>query len=156
MMLARLGSLRAMRPIGRLARVPSVIPTPPMALVIQARRYNEFNRIEDMLGAAEAWHLASALPNKFDRSTPSLRSAFDRMDLNGNGVIEANELKAAIMEATDNPAVDDHLVDEMIKWACKKTPNGDIDFEEYCSIMRVKLPSMVSYFNEQKLGRDTI
>ena len=27
----------------------------------------------------------------------------------------------------------------MIEWACTKAPNGDIDFEEYAKIMRVKL-----------------
>ena len=41
-------------------------------------------------------------------------------------------------------------------WACTKTPNGDIDFEEYCAIMRVKLPQMMPYFKEQELGRATI
>ena len=30
-------------------------------------------------------------------------------------------------------------VDNMIEWACTKAPNGDIDFEEYAKIMRVKL-----------------
>ena len=102
MMLARLGSLRAMRPLGRAAvlrQIPCATRTPPSLLVL-ARGYNEFNRIEDMLGAAEAWHVASALPKIFgqsDLSEASLRQAFDRIDLNGNGVIEAYELKAAIL-----------------------------------------------------------
>ena len=79
--------------------VPNAIRNAPKLFVLQTRLYNEFNRIEDLLGAAEAWHLASALQNKHDLSDVSLRAAFDRMDLNGNGVIEANELKAAINEA---------------------------------------------------------
>ena len=154
-MFARLGSLRAMRTVGRIHQMPNAIRTAPKLFVLQTRLYNEVNRIEDMLGAAEAWHLASALPNRYDLSDISLRAAFDRMDLNGNGVVEANELKAAINEASADP-VDDELVDEMIKWACQKTPNGDIDYEEYCAIMRVKLPTMTSYLKEQALGRDTI
>ena len=165
MMLARLGSLRAMRPVGRFVlrdplvhQIPNAIRT-PQTLFVLSRNYNEFNRVEDMLGAADAWHLASALPDKFDLSDISLRNAFDRIDLNGNGVIEANELKASLMVSSTEP-VDDVLVDDMIKWACNKTPNGDIDFEEYCAIMRVKLPNlkltMSSYFKEQQLGRDTV
>ena len=102
-------------------------------------------------------------------------------DLNGNGLIEANELKAAIM-ASGQSDIDDEAVDNMIAWgaplygslsntgpsscdglpltrgrvapgaACTKTPNGDIDFEEYCAIMRLKLP----YFKTQVAGANTI
>merc|ERR1719507_2606970 len=153
----RLARLGAMRPSSALARRPVLKPN--LLACGATRAYNEFNRIDDMFSAADAWLAASALPNKFDLSHASLRMAFDRIDLNGNGVIEPDELKAAILAAQPEANVDDHTVDDMIKWACKKTPNGDIDFEEYCDIMRVKLPSMAAahakYFKEQEAGRVT-
>ena len=34
----------------------------------------------------------------------------------------------------------------------RQEPNGDIDFEEYCAIMRVRLP----YFKSQEIGAKTV
>ena len=72
----------------------------------------------------------------------SLRAAFKRIDTNGNGVIEQHELRDAILASgqVESDEATAQTVDNMIEWACTKTPNGDIDFEEYTKIMRVKLP----------------
>ena len=59
----------------------------------------------------------------------------------GNGVIEQHELKAALLSSgqIEGDEATMQTVDNMIEWACTKAPNGDIDFEEYARIMRVKL-----------------
>jgi len=56
-------------------------------------------------------------------------------------VIEQHELKAALLASgqIEGDEATMQTVDNMIEWACTKAPNGDIDFEEYARIMRVKL-----------------
>jgi Ca2+-binding EF-hand superfamily protein len=108
--------------------------------VQRQRHYRIENRIEDMLSASEAWQAASGLESG-EISDVTLRAAFKRIDTNGNGVIEKHELQAALL-ASGQIEEDAHIkqtVDNMIEWACTKAPNGDIDFEEYARIMRVKL-----------------
>ena len=48
------------------------------------------------VSASEAWQAASGLESG-EISDMSLRAAFKRIDLNGNGVIEQHELKAALL-----------------------------------------------------------
>jgi hypothetical protein len=106
----------------------------------EGRYYRGMNRIEDMMSASEAWQAASGLESG-EISDVSLRAAFKRIDLNGNGVIEQHELKAALLSSgqIEGDEATMQTVDNMIEWACTKAPNGDIDFEEYARIMRVKL-----------------
>ena len=56
-------------------------------------------------------------------------------------MIEQHELKAALLSSgqIEGDEATMQTVDNMIEWACTKAPNGDIDFEEYAKIMRVKL-----------------
>ena len=56
-------------------------------------------------------------------------------------MIEQHELKAALLASgqIEGDEATMQTVDNMIEWACTKAPNGDIDFEEYARIMRVKL-----------------
>jgi len=127
----------------RQARMASSLSRPAVLspLVVHAQRsYRGMNRIEDMMSASEAWQAASGLESG-EISDMSLRAAFKRIDLNGNGVIEQHELKAALLASgqIEGDEATMQTVDNMIEWACTKAPNGDIDFEEYAKIMRVKL-----------------
>lgn len=149
----------------RQARQATTLARPAIVSALSQRSYRGMNRIEDMsahceiklspaamfprltclslasVSASEAWHAASALESG-DTSDMGLRAAFKRIDTNGNGVIEQHELKAAILASgqVEGDEATMQTVDNMIEWACTKTPNGDIDFEEYSKIMRVKLP----------------
>lgn len=127
----------------RQARQATTRARPAMVSVLrqqQGRYYRGMNRIEDMMSASEAWQAASGLESG-EISDVSLRAAFKRIDLNGNGVIEQHELKAALLASgqIEGDEATMQTVDNMIEWACTKAPNGDIDFEEYARIMRVKL-----------------
>lgn len=62
------------------------------------------------------------------------RAAFDKLDLNGNGVIEAFELKEALLSGAMKdaaPELIDTRVGEMMRFADTITPDGEIDFDEY-------------------------
>jgi len=127
----------------RQARMVTTRARPAMVSVLtqrEGRYYRGMNRIEDMMSASEAWQAASGLESG-EISDVSLRAAFKRIDLNGNGVIEQHELKAALLASgqIEGDEATMQTVDNMIEWACTKAPNGDIDFEEYARIMRVKL-----------------
>ena len=72
-------------------------------------------------------------------SDGDLEAAFAHVDKNGNGLISANELKAACDFLADDDAKEDSLVsmsevDEMIRMV-DRNGDGQIDFEEYLQAM---------------------
>ena len=98
--------------LGRRLRRPRRRTSPPSWLVGALRRLRalvnrESNRRQlpcspththtlATVSASEAWQAASGLESG-EISDMSLRAAFKRIDLNGNGVIEQHELKAALL-----------------------------------------------------------
>lgn len=103
-----------------------------------ARHYNESNSIDDLLSASAAWH--SLVPDRQLADEAALRAAFKKLDLNGNGVIEAFELKQALLSGSMKDAAPELIasrVDAMMKFADTITPDGQIDFDEYKSIIKV-------------------
>lgn len=65
-----------------------------------------------------------------------LREAFNLFDLDGNGTIDAKELKAAMESLGFENR--NKMVYEMIS-DVDKNGSGDIDFEEFLDIMTIKL-----------------
>jgi len=107
----------------------------PMGFV---RHYNESNSIEDLLSASQAWH--SLIPERKLGDDTALRAAFNKLDLNGNGLIEAFELKQALLSGAMKdaaPELVDSRAEEMMKFADTIRPDGAIDFDEYKQIIAV-------------------
>jgi len=115
----------------------------PLVLTLASRRpllgmrtYRGHNRIEDMLTASEAWH--SLVPERPLGSDAALQDAFAKLDLDGNGHLDARELKQALLCAASKTVtieVDiDDRVDEMIGWA-DMSDDGVVTFEEYKKII---------------------
>jgi hypothetical protein len=121
----------------RLTRPPSQVPA--VWGVMSRRAYNCMNSIEDMFQASEAWHQASAFNPQSATSDESLREAFNRIDINGNGLIEPNELKAALM-ASGQTDIDDETVDNMIQWACTKVRRSSPPSLEHPDFYRRSVP----------------
>ena len=55
----------------------------------QSRGYREHNSMECLLSASEDWH--RLVPDRILDDEASLRAAFDKLDLDGNGKIDAFE-----------------------------------------------------------------
>ena len=74
-----------------------------------------------MLTASEAWH--SLKPNRSLNDPDALRSTFRKLDLDGNGKIDAEELRVALLDMQDVPkaGVSQHMIDAqveaMMTWA---------------------------------------
>lgn len=114
---------------------------PRSALVGGAcRAYRGHNSMDDILSASEAWH--SLAPDRPLGDEAALRASFDLIDLNGNGKIDAYELKMALRDGPMGKLGSlmisegevDSIVAAMIGWA-DIDDDGEIDFEEYKKII---------------------
>jgi len=131
-MIARCAALRAMSQL--------VAPRARAALVPAAhmRRYGDYHSIEDMLSASDAWH--SLVPDRLLNDEAALRNTFVKLDLDGNGKIDASELRMALITMQGVPpagftqAILDRQVDEMIAWA-DQDDDGMISFDEYQKVI---------------------
>jgi hypothetical protein len=130
------------RSIGRLTSLAprlSMCPRASPALIQTVRSYREHNSIECLMSASEAWH--SLVPQRQLNDEMSLRRAFERLDLDGNGKIDRSELRIALIALNGMPAPGlsqallDAQVDEMISWA-DIDQDGAISWQEYEKIVR--------------------
>ena len=72
--------------------------------------------MEDLLSASAAWHSLS--PDRALNDEQSLRTAFDKLDLDGSGKIDTSELRHALLAQLHEEGVDtDAMVDDMISFA---------------------------------------
>ena len=117
------------------------LPLPRAAALAQrsfARSYNEYNSIDCLLGASQAWH--SLAPKRALNDEQALRETFARLDLDGSGKINKDELREALLmkSAPSAPALEaaiDVQVDTMIAWA-DLDDDGLISFQEYKKIIQ--------------------
>ena len=92
------------------------------------------------MSASEAWHALD--PNRALDDETALRRTFDKLDLDGNGVIDASELRVALISALGVPPAGsfagfmlDAQVDKMIHWA-DADKDGKISFSDYKKIIK--------------------
>ena len=108
-------------------------------LMLGRRCYGDYHSIDDMMTASEAWH--SLEPDRLLNDEYSLRQAFVRLDLDGNGKIDASELRVALMKNQGLPPAGfpqyilDAQVDAMISFA-DLDEDGMISFAEYKKIIK--------------------
>ena len=70
----------------RLSRAPSSV-----LRIALCRRYGDYHCVEDMMTASEAWH--SLEPDRKLDDAEALRRTFVKLDLDGNGKIDRNEVR---------------------------------------------------------------
>jgi len=91
-----------------------------------------------LLKASHLWH--TLVPDRTLNDEVSLRAAFDKLDLKGNGKIDAIELKQALLTVTPSFLADiadiDASVNSMIGFA-DMDADGQVDYEEYKRIIKV-------------------
>ena len=89
--------------------------------------------------ASDAWH--SLDPTRALNDPVELRKAFVKLDLDGNGSIDKEELRMALISMQGVPTVGfaqhilDEQVDAMISWA-DLDQDGMISFEEYKKVIQ--------------------
>lgn len=67
----------------------------------QHRQYGDVHSMEDLLSASEAWH--SLDPKRALDDEAALRRTFDKLDLDGNGFIDPDELRVALINMQGVP-----------------------------------------------------
>lgn len=78
-----------------------------------------------------------------------LKEAFSLFDVNHNGTIELRELKAA-MRALGNVNIRKQQCIEMFR-EVDKDPASSLNFEEFCKVMRTRMPKKDPYEEAKKI-----
>ena len=105
----------------------------------QCRGYREYNSIDCLMDASDAWH--QLLPNRKLGDESELRDAFDRIDTDRNGFISVAELRMALISQNGMPApgfseaIVDAQVQNMVKFA-DVDQDGRVSYAEYKRVIQ--------------------